>query len=302
MNRPILGLFSILLLQSEGIEAQSKWCQYETRSLGEIVEDAVDAMPDAEVAFSVYQKPSRAWLRYTGEQRPINDSLRSYLMTYSVFFGDPGYHRIYEREFLFREGFDEYWIPVQEMMVPQFITELSPDDSTEAFALWTGAYRSGARWRWVFLLRDFTSTATADFWQAELAKCIVAGPHHGMIRDDSLAPNSWVRQPPVEGVSRDELAARVDTLVVTPDTVLIRVGETFPLVNLGITALDSLGNVINGILPTFTVYPSDAVTPEGLGLRGVQPGVSQFTVVAEPARAQQDSTGPTTVVVVVVIP
>jgi len=237
-----------------------------------------------------------------GVMRQIDDSLRAYLVSYFQFFGDPEFHRVYEREFLFREGSDEYWIPVQEMMVPQFTAELSPDDSTEAFALWAGAYRSGVHWRWVFLLREFTSAATADFWRVELAKCIVPGPDHVTTPDDSVAPNAWVRQPPARGVSRDELAARVDTLVVVPDTVLLRVGETYSLLNLGITALDSLGNVINGLLPSFTVHTNDAVTSERLVVRGVQPGVARLEVLAGSARAQNDSTRPATVVVVVVTP
>lgn len=106
----------------------------------------------------------------------------------------------------------------------------------------------------------------------------------------------------------DSIRARgttVDTIIVAPDVITLRVGELFNHMDLRVRALDAAGAPIPGFSPVWIVPRSEASSRvyrfEALGLRGLAAGEGILYVEALP-RTTPRPTRPSTAVRVVVRP
>ncbi len=69
MIRPQLCLLAALTVIPSDGQAQSKWCEYQERSLAELIATQFEGMEQADYVQTADQMPSRARLLYSGEHR-----------------------------------------------------------------------------------------------------------------------------------------------------------------------------------------------------------------------------------------
>lgn len=107
-----------------------------------------------------YQYPSKVEVTYTGEFREI-DPIKQFLIetwggTISPEIGEQ-IKGAFQQEVLVIEAGVEYWIPVQEVLVPYLEDELEPGDEMLIFIQWVGANILNAETQpeRVFILNDF---------------------------------------------------------------------------------------------------------------------------------------------------
>jgi hypothetical protein len=67
---------------------------------------------------------------------------------------------LYEREYLYKEGEDEYWLPTQAPITKYFDKELKPGDKLDLYLISTGAYRNGGEIDCVLLVEEYQKKAT----------------------------------------------------------------------------------------------------------------------------------------------
>lgn len=105
--------------------------------------------------------------------RPISPDEKRYLAGYFRFLGRQGHDTSFTNEVEMREDSStSFWMPIQVATLEDFNGEVAAGDTLTIFALWTGSYRTPDHKRtWVFLLNEFTSRKSADFWAGELATC-----------------------------------------------------------------------------------------------------------------------------------
>ena len=126
----------------------STWDRYTPNTLANIIETNVDLMaPEQYPALYVevspdYQFPSRIPVIYTGEFRDI-DPIKQFIIeswgaTISPEVGE-NIKGAFLQEVLVVESDTEYWIPVQELLVPFIENELNPGDDMMIYVLWVGA-------------------------------------------------------------------------------------------------------------------------------------------------------------------
>jgi hypothetical protein len=94
----------------------------------------------------------------------------------------------------------------------------------------------------------------------------------------------------------------VDTIIVSPDHLDLRVGETLMYFRaLSLRAIDTTGAAITPFAPTFVLPASDVFAKEGPMLRGLTPGEAVMYVEALP-RTSSVRSRPSTAVRSVVRP
>lgn len=126
----------------------SPWDRYTPNTLANIIETNVDLIaPEQYPALYVevspdYQFPSRIQVIYTGEFRDI-DPIKQFIIeswgaTISPEVGE-SIKGAFLHEVLVVESDTEYWIPVQEVLIPFMENELNPGDDMMIYVLWVGA-------------------------------------------------------------------------------------------------------------------------------------------------------------------
>lgn len=93
-----------------------------------------------------YQYPSRVRVIYSGEFREISPERKFALQQwFQVFVPDIADQLIplFQHEVLVREGYDEYWMPVQEPLIPYMEIELAAEGKATMFVVWMGAIIPG---------------------------------------------------------------------------------------------------------------------------------------------------------------
>src|SRR2546427_2637014 len=139
-------LFSgaVLKLQAQGFP----WNEFERRTLKELVtinekEDVEDQkrLPN-ENRMIVRGKILSSVIRlsYTGKSRTLSPERKKFIELWagSYFSQTPGYADHYESEFLFKEGNDEYWLPVQKQVASYFPKELKKGDTVDVYLIRPG--------------------------------------------------------------------------------------------------------------------------------------------------------------------
>ncbi|WP_420628102.1 hypothetical protein [Candidatus Leptofilum sp.] len=126
----------------------STWDRYTPRTIADMIEVTnellvTDQYPTLYIEVSPdYQYPSQVEVIYTGEFREI-DPVKQFLIetwggTISPEVGE-SIKGAFQQEVLVVEVENEYWIPVQEVLVPFMKDELEPGDEALIFILWVGA-------------------------------------------------------------------------------------------------------------------------------------------------------------------
>jgi molybdopterin converting factor small subunit len=137
------------------------WQDFKARTLNEIV-----AM-EKDVEQKNYDKPnvvlhadkllSKVRVVYKGDFRKISDTKLEYLKQWVTMFSGSGenYVKLFESEFLFTEGKDEYWLPVQKQVSAYFDKELKKGDEIDIYLVRAGGVYFKKKWDWLFLIEEF---------------------------------------------------------------------------------------------------------------------------------------------------
>src|SRR4051812_6694224 len=89
------------------------------------------------------QLESRILVTFTGKSRPISAERKTFICIWAGMLGHPkDYADLYEREFLYKEGDDEYWLPTQEPITKYFDKELKESNQMTLYLICIGAHRS----------------------------------------------------------------------------------------------------------------------------------------------------------------
>ncbi len=138
-------------------EPTSTWDRYQVRTLQNLreltdpllalLDEAPAQYPSIYLEFSEeYQYPSRVQVLYTGQFREIAPERQFAIARWAEAFlpnlADK-YIPLFQHEVLVREGSDEYWMPVQEPLIPYMENELLVDGKATMFVVWIGALLPG---------------------------------------------------------------------------------------------------------------------------------------------------------------
>jgi hypothetical protein len=107
------------------------------------------------------QLESKVEVVFTGQSRPIIKARKSFITMWvgTLRADQKGYDDLYEREFLYKEGEAEYWLPTSKPITKYFDQELKPGDKMNIYLISTGAYRSGGDIDCVLLVEEFQKKA-----------------------------------------------------------------------------------------------------------------------------------------------
>ncbi len=138
------------------------WDIFKSRTLKEVMSITTKAVrPDDSMFLATNQLESKVLATYTGQSRPIVEAHYNFICVWAGMLGHPkDYAQRYEREYLYKEGDDEYWLATQAPITRYFDKELKPGDKIELYLISIGAYRSKKDIECVLLVEEFQKPAT----------------------------------------------------------------------------------------------------------------------------------------------
>ena len=143
--RVIRAIAVSALLGATALAQGFPWEIFKPRTLKEVISITTRAVRPGDSMFLAQdQLESKVEVVFTGKSRPLTKARKTFI---GVWFGmlraDQKEHaELYEREYLYQEGADEYWLPTSRPITKYFDKELKPGDKVELYLISTGAYRS----------------------------------------------------------------------------------------------------------------------------------------------------------------
>ncbi len=134
------------------------WEIFKPRTLKEVVSITTKAVrPDDSMFLAENQLESKAEVVFTGKSRPLAEARRGFIKTWVGMLrsDQPAYADLYEREYLYKEGADEYWLATSKPITKYFDKELKPGDKVDLYLISIGAYRAEGRVECVLLVEEF---------------------------------------------------------------------------------------------------------------------------------------------------
>jgi hypothetical protein len=93
---------------------------------------------------------------YTGQSRPLDQRREAFITAFaSTSVGNAGYAALYEREYRFTSGGQDWWLPVQSQVAGYFGKELKAGQAVTLYIRNAGGFRLSDSWDWVFLVEEF---------------------------------------------------------------------------------------------------------------------------------------------------
>jgi hypothetical protein len=93
---------------------------------------------------------------YAGQSRPLSARNQAFIISFaSSSVGNAAYAGFYEREYLFKEGGKDLWLPVQSQVAAYFAKELKVGQPVTLYVRNAGGFRLSDSWDWMFLVEEF---------------------------------------------------------------------------------------------------------------------------------------------------
>ncbi len=169
-----LAAFAVMCLATTA-SAQNSYCAYQQGTLQAIMDGA--SLPfepgtatDTQVVYSGDTRPTRARVVYLAASRSLAGIDSVYLDRVPA---EP-LHRLrslYHTELAFVERTDTLWLPVQDSLIPDLMTEARKGDTVEVFVRRVGAHRVNRRTTWIFLVTEFATPASRASWEDFFRAC-----------------------------------------------------------------------------------------------------------------------------------
>jgi hypothetical protein len=100
---------------------------------------------------------------YTGQSRPLDQRKQAFITAFaSTSIGNDRYATLYEREYRFTAGGQDWWLPVQSQVAGYFARELKPGQAVSLYIRNAGGFRLSDSWDWVFLVEEFDAPEGAQ--------------------------------------------------------------------------------------------------------------------------------------------
>ena len=168
--RPRLIWFSLILflfvLKPSIVSAQGfPWKDFERRTLPELIKtnereelENIRQFPDQnQFVFRGTTLPSAVQLTYTGESRQLSAERKKFIETWArSYYRNTGYANLYTAEYLFKDGNEDYWLPVQKGVAQYFVEELKKGEPVDLYLISPGGLRvDKGKTVWIFLVEQF---------------------------------------------------------------------------------------------------------------------------------------------------
>jgi hypothetical protein len=130
---------------------------FKTRTLKEVVAQTTKSVkPYPSMFIATNQLESKILVTFTGKSRPILQARKTFISVWAGMLGHPkDYADLYEKEYLYKEGNDEYWLPTQEPITKYFDKELKENDQMTIYLIRIGAHRDQKTVDCVLLVEEF---------------------------------------------------------------------------------------------------------------------------------------------------
>jgi hypothetical protein len=142
-----LGLFLAVLTALVGEVWGFDVSRYRPRLLKEVIQ----AHPARAGLIMTRDLPIRSQVIYSGEFRDLPDDSRRLIHAWAESMNVAGMPQAFKRELKIHEAGVDYWVPVQEVLVPVMMAELRPPERIELFLIYIGQVNG----RHVFLVNAF---------------------------------------------------------------------------------------------------------------------------------------------------
>jgi hypothetical protein len=102
--------------------------------------------------------PTMTRVIYRGDSRPLSPRRVDVVKHWGLAFRkDSTIVKNFHREYLFQEGKQLLWLPVQDTVASFFARELHPGQTVMLYVVWFGAYYAGEDITWAFIVNEFTA-------------------------------------------------------------------------------------------------------------------------------------------------
>jgi hypothetical protein len=148
----------------ESVRAQIDWSRYKPGTIAAVMQlhdstiraDHVANHPSLIVSGDHF--PTLTRVVYRGDSRPLNPRRIDVVRHWGLaFLRDSTIVNDFHREYLFQEGEQLLWLPVQDTVASYFARELHPGQTVTLCVVWFGAYYAGGDIIWAFIVNDFKS-------------------------------------------------------------------------------------------------------------------------------------------------
>ncbi len=119
----------------------------------------------------------RAQAVFSGQSRPLTPRTQAFITAFaSTSVGNDRYANLYQREYLFKAGGRDYWLPVQVQVAAYFQRELKAGQPVTLYIRNAGGFRASDSWDWMFLVEEFDTPGAPPKGQAPPAGPGKKGP------------------------------------------------------------------------------------------------------------------------------
>lgn len=146
------------------------WDRYRETALDQIILEEKDfaLIPEGKTD-NVYQynaigvhNPYKVKLIYKNEYRKISSKRMEFLRDWAtslkaVTTNIEEYPKLFETETLLVNGDKEYWMPIQNQLIPHLKSEVKSNELVEVFIFFIGTYLESGEINWVFTVNEFKS-------------------------------------------------------------------------------------------------------------------------------------------------
>lgn len=183
MNKPLVRCIFTFLLFTVCVGAQrpkeSTWARYKPGTLSSIVRAHSSPVGSRDKGIDLGSDPVRAQVTYTGKSRPTSAVKQSFIAFYMESLGTLDFAEKFGTEMLFIEDDAEFWLPVQDVLVPYFRKELRQGESVTLLANWIGTTfpRRGESGLHIILVNEFEKSEVLSSARMTPAQWItIVGP------------------------------------------------------------------------------------------------------------------------------
>ncbi len=157
------------------------WEIFKPRTLKEVISITTKAVrPDDSMFLANNELQSKVEVVFTGQSRPIIKARKTFI---TMWFGmlranQKDYAELYESEYLYKEGSNEYWLPTSKPITKYFDKELKPGDKMHLYLISIGAYQGKEGIDCVLLVEEFQKPAAQQALAADSIERLVSSNLH----------------------------------------------------------------------------------------------------------------------------
>lgn len=157
MMRRLVLLTLVCCLGTSALAQGFPWEIFQPRTLKEVISLTKEAVePDDSMYLATNQLESKVDVTFTGQSRPILQSRKGFIATWVGMLNHPkDYAKLYEKEYLYKEGSDEYWLATSTPITKYFDKELKVGDKMTLYLISIGAYRTKGDFDCVLLVEEY---------------------------------------------------------------------------------------------------------------------------------------------------